>query len=154
VQRRNQKQHDDRARRLEERAGSRCIEDVERTHRHVAREGFSSVMNDTKWEEVVSAIMSLPGGTPRYRQKHVRSSEPADWDGEWYYHLRPFSVVEWVDIDPIDRSKYPASDRGEAIEEALRAIHVPFSGEDGAIRIWGYVRPGVSPNWAHPPLQQ
>ena len=128
--------------------GANQMEDVDRTRRHVEREGLCSLMNDTKWEELVEAMRSVPGFNPRFSQKHVRSSEPANWDGEWFYHLRPFSVVEWVDIDPFDRSCNPPTDHTTEIEETLRKILVPFSREGAMLRIWGYVRPGSSPKWA------
>jgi hypothetical protein len=131
---------EERSRREKHRAVVAASQDVDRTRRFVQREGLWSVMNDTKWEELVSAMRSLADFTPRYRQKHVRSPEPASWDREWFYHLRPFSVVEWVDIDP--------GPHVAKIEKTLREIHVPFSREGPYLRVWGYVRPGTSPLWA------
>lgn len=124
------------------------VQDVRRTRRHVVREGLCSCMNDTKWRELVSVMRSLAGFTPSYRQKHLRCSEPAQWDKGWFYHLRPYSVVEWVEIDPVDSRRYPQVDRTEEIEQLLRQIHVPFSREGPYLRVWGYLRPGVSPTWA------
>jgi ribosomal protein L11 methylase PrmA len=145
---RQKKRNADRLAQTQERMGAKNLEDVRRTRRYVEREGLCSVMNDTKWERLVAAIQSLRGFTPQYRQKHARASEPADWDGEWHYHLRPFSVIEWIDIDPLDRRQYPATDRTDEIEKLLRAIPVPFSREGSALRVWGYLRAGVPPRWA------
>jgi hypothetical protein len=124
------------------------MEDVDRTRRHILREGLCSCMNDTKWQELVEAVRSQLDFTPRYRQKHVRADEPTDWDREWFYHLRPYSVVDWVDIDPFDRSSDSPADRTASIEEMLRRIQIPFSRENGIIRVWGFVRPGSSPQRA------
>lgn len=128
-------QKDRRTPRQRERAQEAHRQDVDRTRRYIQREGLCSVMNDTKWEELVQAMRDI--GSPRYRQKHVRADHPAEWDGEWYYHLRPFVCVEWVDIELT----------GDAVEleAALRAIPVPFTREGPCLRVWGYTRPGSSP---------
>ena len=132
---------DRRRRQLQERQWQAHRQDVERTRRYVEREGLVGVLNDTKWEELIQAMRALAFG-PRYRPKHVRAKGPADWDGEWYYHLRPFSCVEWVDIDPLDRDHSPPIDHTAEVEAALRRIHVPFSREGQYLRVWGYTRPG------------
>ena len=132
---------DRRRRQLQERQWQAHRQDVERTRRYVEREGLVGVLNDTKWEELIQAMRALAFG-PRYRPKHVRAKGPADWDGEWYYHLRPFSCVEWVDIDPVDRDHSPPIDHTAEVEAALRRIHVPFSREGQYLRVWGYTRPG------------
>jgi hypothetical protein len=134
---------DRRTRRLRERQGDAHRQDVERTRAYIQREGLCAVLNDTKWEELVEAMRA--SGNPRFRQKHVRADRPAGWDGEWYYHLRPFVCVEWVDIDPVERSGRRPLDRSPEIEAALRAIPVPFSREGPHLRVGGYTRPGVTP---------
>ena len=142
------KRNADWLRQVQKRMGAQNLEDVKRTGRYVEREGLCSVMSDTKWEELVAAMRSLGDLSPLYRQKVVRATDPAHWDGEWYYHLRPFSLVEWIDIDPFDRRKYPATDNTDAIEQTLRGISVPFSREGTFLRVWGYLRAGVQPKWA------
>ena len=127
-----------RTRRLRERQWDAHRQDVERTRRYVRREGLCAILNDTKWEELVHAMRAI--GSPRYRQKHLRADHPAEWDWEWYYHLRPFLCVEWVDIDP--------EGRVAAVEAALRAIPIRFTREGGCLRVWGYTRPGSSPAFA------
>jgi hypothetical protein len=144
----NPKRKTDRLRRLQERMGAKNLQDVERTRRFVEREGLTSVMNQTKWEALVAAMRSLQGFTPRFRPKCVRAVKLGSWDHDWYYYLRPFSVIEWVDIDPIDSRSYPPTDRTLEIEQALRAIRVSFSRQEPCLRVWGYVRPGVQPEWA------
>jgi len=79
---------------------------------------------------------------PPAQKCESRTKGPAEWDGEWYYHLRPFSCVEWVDIDPVDRDHSPPIDHTAEVEAALRRIHVPFSREGQYLRVWGYTRPG------------
>ena len=135
---------DRKRRRLQERQWAAHRQDVERTRRCIEREGLCAVLNDTKWEELVRAMRSL-SFNPMYREKHVRAERAFEWDGEWYYHLRPFVCVEWVDIDPIDRTGRQPIDRSPEIEAALRAIPVPFSRAGAYLRVWGYTRPGSSP---------
>lgn len=130
-----------------ERMYESLMQDVERSRRYIQREALCPIMNDTKWEELVSAMRSLGDFTPRYRQKHVRWNDPAEWDAEWYYHLRPFSVVEWVDIDPVDSRHKPPTDHLAEVERALRQASIPFSRKGPYLRVWGYTRPGTSPTW-------
>lgn len=129
---------DRKRRRLQEREWDAHRQDLELTRRYIEREGLCAILNDTKWEELVAAMRAL--GSPRFRQKHVRAEQPAEWDGEWYYHLRPFVCVEWVEID--------LSKGAAEVEAALRAIPIPFSRERQYLRVWGYTRPGCSPVFA------
>ena len=124
-----------------------------RLRRYIQREGLSSVMNDTKWAEVEQALLAIPGFVPRFRVKCVLDPEPAaeQWDMSFPFHLPPRAAIEWLDLDPMLRIRRGAlvSDKvtdftGEVIT-ALRLCNVPFSQEYGAIRVWGYLRPGVTP---------
>ncbi|MEW6307149.1 MAG: DUF6678 family protein [Verrucomicrobiota bacterium] len=61
--------------------------------------------------------------------------------------------IEWLDVRAVR-----AFPRGALVEpgikdnttqliQAIREAGVPFSRQEGCIRIWGYVRSGISPRW-------
>jgi hypothetical protein len=106
--------------------------------RSAERRGLVSAMNATKWREATEAMRHLPGGPPRFRVKDIDAAVPGDWDSEWYYHPRPYEVIEWVEIDP-DR-------RPEQVRAALAAVGVPVVVVGELVRVLGWLRPGVSLN--------
>ena len=119
---------------------------------HIQECGLASAMNDTKWTELCALFQN---SGLRYRIKDVLSDAPTRWDGEWYYHPRPYFRIEWLEINAHDfweESKGTAAkfrdvsgDRTEEIVSSLRKHNIPFSREGDHIRIWGYLRPGAKP---------
>ncbi len=111
--------------------------------RYAERERLVSAMNAAKWRETTEAMRCLAGGPPGFRIKDIRAPRPLPetyWDREWFYHPRPWEEIEWLEIDP-DR-------RQDEVIAILRVIGAPFTLEGGCIRIWGWLRPGVSPDFA------
>jgi hypothetical protein len=121
-----------------------------------------SVMNDTKWRELIGAMRQLQdrGWLLQHHAKDVRGPwpSPRGWDGEWYYHLYPWKDLEWVDIKcshregPPYKGPIPLSDEEQRsvsaeIRATLKENSIPFSIEGGLVRVWGYTRPGVNPEW-------
>ena len=137
-------------------------DDERRRHRALLeREQLASVMNDTNWAELASAMLAFDP-LPDWRCKEISAAAPGPWDAEWCYHIRPFHTIEWLEIGfvhpkPAARgtpAKLVASARADA-EERLRAtlsaLGVPYSIENGLVRVWGYTRPGAQPTWVAPP---
>jgi hypothetical protein len=122
--------------------------DLRRLRRYVQEEQLVSVMNDTKWRELRQIMIERPR-RPRYRVQSLLSppANPDSWEGDWYYHLPTFVWIEWLDIDPIFRTR-----RGHLLEEdkvdltgelvpLLEAQSIPFELGAPFIRIYGYRRP-------------
>jgi hypothetical protein len=120
------------------------------------------VMNDTKWRELIGSMRLLQdrGWLIQHHAKDVRGPwpSPRGWDGEWYYHLLAWKDLEWVDIkcDHREGQAYKApialSDEEQKaiyaeIRAALNEHAIPFSIESGLVRVWGYTRAGVTPEW-------
>jgi hypothetical protein len=111
--------------------------------RYVESEQLVSAMNATKWRETTEAMRHLEGGPPGFRIKEIWSPRhwpDSYWDREWFYHPRPWEEIEWMEIEP--------DARRDEIMAALKSIGTPFSVEEGHIRIWGWLRPGVWPEFA------
>lgn len=118
--------------------------DDQRLARYLERENLASLMNDTKWREVIDAIQGIERYVPRFRVKCVKDAqEPARdrWDGSFPLHVPTFRHIEWLEFDPMVRTRIPPEDFTERLELALAAIGVPVERVGGAIRLIGYWRP-------------
>ena len=113
--------------------------------RYVESEQLVSAMNATKWSETTEAMRLLPGGPPGFRVKEIWSARwwpGSHWDHEWCCHPRPWEEIEWLEIQP--------DARHDEIVTMLKKIGASFNLEAGHIRIWGWLRPGVSASDASP----
>ena|SRR3989442_262036 len=123
---------------------------------------LSCVMNNTKWRELISEMRRLQnrGFLVQHQAKDLFGPwpSPTGWDGEWFYHLLLWNSLQWVDVRCETKASRPykppialsAEERAAVWSEicaCLKAKHIPFSVEDGIIRVWGYLRPGESPRW-------
>lgn len=121
--------------------------------RCVEQEQLTSCMNDTKWRRAISALESISGFRPSFRVRCITDSSdpPRQWDHFFPYHIPTHAHIEWLEIDPVVRTHRGhlvadgEQDFTSAVARALCAARIPFSLEAGAIRIWGYIRPGADP---------
>ena len=129
--------------------------DRERIRRYIQRERLTSVMSDAKWRRLVGVIDRLPFGV-KFRRQDVRepAREHTGWDGDRCHVLGgDFASIEWLELSgrwelPRGRLVAPeVRDHSAELRRALQAANVPFSIENGNIRVWGYTRPGRSPLW-------
>lgn len=100
------------------------------------------VMNDTKWDEVRAAMLSIDP-RPMWRSRDRDKGFVSEWDGGWYYHFRigGYETLEWVEIRPNDDG------HASQIVAALRRIGVPGLVTDRSITVFGYVESGQPVDW-------
>ncbi|WP_154660621.1 DUF6678 family protein [Pseudomonas cremoricolorata] len=98
------------------------------------------VMNNTKWAELIQAMLDAPHMNPAFRLRGILA--PRDhctgWDREWHYHIHPVAEIEWLEIQ---------AGSLDWLLSTLRKHHIPFSLEAGIPRVWGYTKPGMQPLW-------
>ena len=125
---------------------------------------LTSVMNDTKWLKLQSAVPLLPF-PPAYHVKllscflgtqttdtedysaRIFDKEPnyyRDWSSFWEEGLPLFFAIEWMKVRP-RYSKYRGQlvadkvfDETEEFVEILRAHNIPFEEDNGTFTIYGY----------------
>lgn len=123
--------------------------DRERLERYIAREGLSSVMNQTRWREAIQVLLQTQGYGLRFLVKCLREPEASaiQWESSFPYHVpQPFTVIEWLEVDPVVRKRQgqvvaeEVQDHTEAVLTALRSRNVPCFQVHGLIRIPGYLR--------------
>lgn len=129
--------------------------DLASLQNYIGRHALASCMNDAKWREMESAVLSAIGSV-EFRVKCVcdETGPAATWERSFPWHLpSPRESIEWLDIRRVRNVRLGrlVADRSDdltgSISDALFSCGVPFSVEPDAIRVWGYVRPGITPNW-------
>jgi hypothetical protein len=112
------------------------LDDLRRqVHRAMERDRLCSVMNDTKWRELcMSFHAKRPAARHRMRDLLASGDFVSDWDGEWYYHPRPYVSIEWMEIAPVD-----AADLEEVVAAATQ-VGAVFERTDVGVRVYGYTR--------------
>ena len=127
---------------------------AERLTRCIERERLVSVMNDTKWRRLFEALQPIQG-VLEFRRKEVGQDESqlGSWCDDIYYMLAGWRHIEWLDISArrsFQRGVLLApeiNDQTSLLLQTVRDAGVPFSRQEHGVRIWGYLRPGATPNW-------
>ncbi|MBJ7311117.1 DUF6678 family protein [Rugamonas sp. CCM 8940] len=99
------------------------------------------ILNNTKWAELRSEMLTAPREQARrFRARSVFAAPDfyTNWDGEFYYHIHPVADIEWLELKSTSQ---------EWLRKTLRGHNIPYSVEDGVVRVWGYTRPGPQPEW-------
>lgn len=127
----------------------------------VRRRGLSSIMNDSKWLKLQTAILSIPKFEPIYgvqlltdEIEHSPVFEAptlpiyGDWEliyENWEYAPPPFFNIEWMAIQPLDKIHKgrlinpEIIDKSNILVEILHKYHIPFEKEDEhTFVIYGY----------------
>jgi hypothetical protein len=113
--------------------------------RIISQRGLGGLANDTKWNELISAMRSRKDWCPGYRFKCI-DGPPSRWDVEWFYHLPfPFIAVEWLDIgrlQEITEHRLPPRkhiiDHATWIEPLLLKIGLDYRMGAELVRVFGY----------------
>jgi hypothetical protein len=129
--------------------------DLDRLQRLIERDGLTSCMNHTKWQAAFAAVQAVSGYTPKFRARLVTGDDdPQDrWDGSFPWHVPTHQFIEWLELDPVVRVRRgqllpdAREDFTQVLSQALLDTRVPFSLENGVLRIWGYLRPGCAPRF-------
>jgi len=108
--------------------------------RLIARGEILPVMNNTKWSELIGEMREAGEMQPQFRLHSVLAPLEfvTNWDGDWHYHIQPIKEIEWLDL---------RAESQDWIFSTLAKHSIPYSIEDGLVRIWGYTRSGAQPNW-------
>lgn len=122
--------------------------------RFIAQEGLSGVLNNTKWQELFTALEPIQGKLEFFR-KDVNEKEkiPPYWDSDIYHVFAGWSHIEWLCIRAlvsIPRGallKPKIEDHTLELLAAVRSTGIPYTKTSDGIKIWGYLRPGSSPQW-------
>jgi hypothetical protein len=124
----------------------------QKLHALIENEFGASLMNNTKWMEVIQLLKGLGLNC---RVKLITSPEITDWRSARspappaYIETSRGPVlaleIEWMEIDPTQRIRRGALvseeiDRRKALESELRGLDAPHAWVDGVVRVTAHVR--------------
>ena len=114
--------------------------DASRLSKLVTGGHFIPIINNTKWAELIEEMLNAKEMKPQFHTRSVFAPPGfvTEWDGEWNCHIHPVAELEWVEL----RAASP-----QWLHETLRKRNIPFSEEQGVVRVWGYTQPGAQPCW-------
>lgn len=124
-----------------------------KVHRCVIERQLSSVMNDTKWSNLQSAVLSNLPFPPPFQAKYILgdSPYPEEFDkdvwyfGDWIEGIEPFYSVEWIRVRPRYQRHQGNLIPPEVIDitnefiDILIQNKVPFINMNDSIYIYGYI---------------
>jgi Family of unknown function (DUF6678) len=130
-------------------------EDRKRLRKYVETEGLTSVLNNTKWQQLFTRLEGIQGILD-FRRRDVRDAPDfaPRWDGDIYHMFGGWDNIEWLDIRAQVTQQRGAlvapkvEDHTDALIDAVRSSGVPFTITSDGVRVWGYIRPGASPQWS------
>lgn len=103
---------------------------------------FVSVMNNTKWNKLATAIESDAQKEPCVSVKFLYEAEPTGYSlMDWDLENHNCTLFEWIDIDPIKRIRVGALvpdkeiDLNSHVLEMLNQNNIPYSMENGMYRV-------------------
>jgi hypothetical protein len=116
-------------------------DEATKVRRLAAERGLVSYMNDTKWRELCMGFYAWEK-SPRFRVHDVLASEGyvSEWDGEWFYHPRPYVSIQWLEVELI----------AELLPVAIamcKKIGAAAEIAGAGLRIWGWVGPSDKPQF-------
>ncbi|MDX3774224.1 hypothetical protein QE250_08875 [Chromatiaceae bacterium AAb-1] len=112
---------------------------------------LASVMNQTRWQQLMSRFSALADVDPEVRYKNIDSQQIYGFSQVWWDELLQMApAIEWLDLNPVKteyRGRLVApliTDYSAVIEAVIRQVKVPFTREGHYFRIWGYTDKGIN----------
>lgn len=129
----------------------------DKVFRIVCERNLCSYMNDTKWNELITAVKNEMPFAPAFIIKYVTQetvtqnkieTEDVDYFGDWKGENFPpqefYFNIEWIKVRP-RYLKYQGKliapkliDASKNFEEILYRYNIPFEERDGLYCIYGY----------------
>lgn len=146
--------------RYKEFVNSNCSKLKDEVESIIRRRRLSSIMNDTKWLKLQTAILSITEFQPAYSVQLLTDENEhspifgktptylGDWEllyESYEYSPPPFFNIEWMAIQPlreIHRGRLvnpEVIDKSDILLDILHKFHIPFEKADGhTFVIYGY----------------
>lgn len=119
----------------------------------VSERQLTSVMNNTKWKVLQSAVLNILPFPPPYQAKYILEDSPSpnEFDndvwylGDWIEGLMPFYYVEWIRVRPRylkSKGKLIQPEIIDITEEFIGILEkhsIPYFLDNESIYIYGYI---------------
>ncbi len=125
-----------------------------KTHRYIERENLTSVLNNTKWGRLFSELKSI-GCYIDFQRKDIEEeyTNLDIWCSDIYNIFAGCEHIEWLNIRALRNQPRGALVKPKIennIQSLIKAVSnsgVPYCMHGDGVRIYGYLRIGVSPEW-------
>lgn len=108
--------------------------DLDKIRKVIMSKNLGGLANNTKWNDLITAVRSRDDWRPSYRIKSV-DGHISRWETEWFYHLPfPFLGVEWFDIS----LESPPGIDTQWVLILVERIGFEHEVKNSILRIWGY----------------
>ena len=119
------------------------LDTKEKLKGYIEREQLHCVLSNTKWNRLFEQLELLQDKLDFQRKDLDRNApDESQWNGDIYEIFGLTDKIEWLNIR-IEESQL------ELLAKALEKANTPYSHHPGGVRVWGYLRKGVSPTWVH-----
>lgn len=123
--------------------------------RYIEENQITCVLNDTKWEHLFQSLKKIEW-TLDFQRKDLDEQDPdeSNWDADIYHVMGECQKIEWLYIRAQVSEHKGAllepkiTDNTPLLLEAIKHANIPYALHKDGVKIWGYLRPGVSPNWS------
>ncbi|MGK0247889.1 MAG: hypothetical protein ACI910_000617 [Oleispira sp.] len=132
------------------------VEAKDKLKRYLESENITSVLNNTKWKRLFSELKNIEGYVD-FQRKDVNEefTNHEYWCMDIYNIFAGWENIEWLNIRALTVQRRGALVKPKIennIQLLLKAISksgVPYCMNGDGIRIYGYLRIGVSPDWVN-----
>ena len=119
--------------------------------KYIYENGYSSLLNNTKWKEIVAVLENIENYNPRVYIKYILETE-IDNKSKISYHpvwwseveCEGFEYIEYLEINPIKETyigrliEKRKEDFTRIIQRGLDKYTIPYENDSGIIKIYGY----------------
>lgn len=119
----------------------------------VSERQLASIMNNTKWEELQTAVLNTLPFPPPYQAKYVLEDVPYPnefeddvwYMGDWIEGLMPFFHIEWIRVRArrvVKKGMLIQPEVTDITEEFIRILKdysIPYYRDNQSIYIYGYI---------------
>jgi hypothetical protein len=123
-------------------------------HRYIESENLTSVLNNTKWNRIFSELKSI-GCYIDFQRKDIDEefTDHEYWCSDIYNVFGGWEHIEWLNIRALTFHRRGAlvkpkiEDNIQLLIKAISNSGVPYCKHGDGVRVYGYLRIGVSPEW-------
>lgn len=119
----------------------------------VSERQLASIMNNTKWRELQSAVLNTLPFPPPFQAKYVLEDAPSPnefeddvwYVGDWIEGLMPFYHVEWINVRPrhlVSKGRLVQPEVIDITEKFIGILNehsIPYYRDSKSIYIYGYI---------------
>ena len=123
----------------------------EKLTKYIYKNGYSALLNNTKWKEIVTVLENIEKYNPRVYIKYIYETEIGNKNkishhSVWWSEVEceGFEYIEYLEINPIKEIyigrlvESRKEDFSKIIQNGLDKYTIPYENDNGIFKIYGY----------------